>query len=52
MMEEDDEEIQMVNPENNDFEMDDDEDDDLDDFDDVDGDDDDLHLRLPVRGLF
>jgi hypothetical protein len=42
----------MVNPENNDFEMDDDEDDDLDDFDEVDEDGDDLHLRLPVRGLF
>lgn len=55
-MEEDEAEMEIVGNDHNnvDFEMDEDDDDqDFDDFEEIEGDDnDDLHLRLPVGGLF
>jgi hypothetical protein len=55
-LEEDEAEMEIVGPDNHDvdYEIDEDEDDqEFDDFEEIDGeDDDDLHLRLPVGGLF
>ena len=56
-LEEDEAEMEIVGHDNHDvdYEIDEDDDDDqeLDDFEEIDGeDDDDLHLRLPVGGLF